>query len=369
MDVLPRRQAEPTRRRLLQAGLAWAVSHATCRTGKALPAGRCPDRTLVLLHLSGGNDGLNALIPYADPLYYELRPRLSRAARNVLPIDSRVGFHRSLSALAPVFERGSLAVIQGVGCPSPDYSHVGSCRIWSTGTEDGTCQRSGWDHVLDRLPSGSRAGVVFVGHAAHAMMGATFEREVRVVDDGGDASSSAKNPVAYRPGQIERTLATIAQLVSSTRPPALVFAAVGGFDTHADQLEAHEVVLRKLGDGMAGFQRTLERRGVAERVALMAWSEFGRRPAENAAGGSDHGTAGPVFLLGKTIRGGLFGEAPSLAETDFGDLIPTVDFRTIHAMLADRWLGCGAALADGRECVSRKGGANHGDTSKPTAFS
>jgi len=171
------------------------------------------------------------------------------------------------------------------------------------------------------------------------MMGATFEREVRVVDDGGDTSSSAKNPLGYRPGQIERTLTTIARLVSSTRPPALVFAAVGGFDTHAGQLEVHEEVLRKLGDGMAAFQRELESRGVAERVALMAWSEFGRRPAENAAGGTDHGTAGPVFLLGKTIRGGLFGEMPSLAETDFGDLIPTVDFRTIHAMLADRWLG------------------------------
>ncbi len=369
MDMIPRRQAGPTRRTLLQAGLAWAASHATCKTGQAATADRCPDRTLVLLHLSGGNDGLNTLIPYADPLYHEMRPRLARAARNVLPIDSRVGFHRSLAALVPVFERGSLAIIQGVGCLSPDYSHVGSCRIWSTGMEDGTFRPSGWAGLLDRLPSGSQGRVVFVGHAARAMMEATLGREVRVVDDGGGGLSSAKNPLEYRPGQIERTLGRIAQLVSSTRRPALIFAAVGGFDTHADQLEAHKEVLRKLGDGLADFQRGLERRGVAQRVLLVAWSEFGRRPAENASQGTDHGTAGPVFLLGKTIRGGLFGEAPSLAETDFGDLIPTVDFRTVHAMLADRWLGSGAALADGRGCVSRKGGADHGDTSKQTAFS
>jgi len=347
MGVIACKKGKPTRRTLLRAGLAWAVAPSLCRAGRSETAGPRPDRTLVLLHLSGGNDGLNTLIPCADPLYYELRPRLGRVARDVVAVNNRVGFHPSLSALVPLYERGSLAVVQGVGYPDPDYSHVGSCQIWATGTTETSCPRGWWDGVLRRLPNRSQHLAVWVGDEAPTVMATASPARVSVADGRGDTPNSGKNPAGYRPGQIEKTLATIARLVASPHPPSLVFAAMGGFDTHADQLEAHEEVLRKLGDGLAAFQRELEWRAVAERVVLMAWSEFGRRPAENATGGTDHGAAGPVLLLGKKIRGGLYGTMPSLEDTDFGNLTASVDFRTVYAVLAERWLGCSAGAAAG----------------------
>jgi len=297
------RGSKPTRRRVLQAGLGWAALPAITRAGRAGHASAEPDRTLVLLHLSGGNDGLNTVIPHADPLYYELRPRLSRPARDVLAIDARVGFHPSLSALVPLFDRGHLAIVQGVGYPDPDYSHVGSCRIWATARRAGL--------------SSSR---------------------VHVVSEGAEVTSHLLDPAACCPGRIGRTLATIARLVTSSHPPELVLATAGGFDTHTDQLERHARVLCELGDGLAAFQQELEERGVAGRVLLMAWSEFGRRPAENAMQGTDHGSAGPVFVLGRKVRGGIYGQMPSLQDTDFGNLIPTVDFRAVYATLAECWL-------------------------------
>jgi uncharacterized protein (DUF1501 family) len=334
MTAISSDRNKPTRRTLLQAGLAWAVSPAVGGALRAATGEGHPDRTLVLLQLSGGNDGLNTVIPYRDPRYHNLRPGLSRVAQQVLAINSRVGFHPSLSPIIPLFDRGHLAIVQGVGYPDPDYSHVGSCRVWATGTTGPTSQQGWWDGVLERIPMRSQAKAVCVGDGAPAVMAAAC------VGGGDLALSTTGNPMSYRPGQIQETLASIARVAASSRPPAMVFAAIGGFDTHTDQLEAHGEVLLRLADGLAAFQRELEWRGVADRVLLMAWSEFGRRPAENTAGGTDHGSAGPVFLLGKKIRGGLYGEMPSLKDTDFGSLIATVDFRFVYAALTKRWLGC-----------------------------
>lgn len=353
MPLTPRQTSKPTRRAVLQAGIGWAAVPSITTLARAAGADRDPDRTLVLLHLSGGNDGLNTIIPYADPLYYELRPRLSRAARGVLAVNSQVGFHASLSALVPLFQRGRLAIVQGVGYASPDYSHVGSCRIWATGRMDASSDRGWWDLVLERLLRRVKIGAVYVGEASPAVLATTRLDKVHIVNERANPLSPTANPAEYCPGRIERTLATVARLVGSASPPALVLTAVGGFDTHADQLESHEQVLRELGDGLAAFQRKLEERAVAERVLLMAWSEFGRRPAENAMGGTDHGSAGPVFLLGKKIRGGLYGQKPSLQNTDFGNLIPTVDFRMIYATLVKRWLNYPAgAIAGMRRSLS-----------------
>jgi len=341
MRATSERHDKPTRRTALRTGLAWAISPALGGLARAMEASSARDRTLVLLHLSGGNDGLNTLIPYADPLYYELRPRLSRAARQAIPVNDRLAFHPALASLVRLFREGRLAVVQGVGCSHPDYSHVGSCRIWATGRTDGRSQRGWWDGVLRRLGDASEVRVVCAGREMPARMISAQGVDVRLVESQ-EGSPTGVNPLPYQPGQIEETLARVADLVTDVRAPALILAAVGGFDTHENQLEAHEEVLRRLADGLAAFQEELERRGVAGRVLLAAWSEFGRRAAENAAGGTDHGSAGPLFLLGKTVRGGFYGATPSLDRTDFGNLIPTVDFRTVYAALASRWLGCPA---------------------------
>lgn len=301
-----RHASQPTRREVLQTGLAWVAAPVIAGPVRGADGRRGSRRVLVLLHLSGGNDGLNTIIPYADPLYYDLRPRLSRVARDATPISSTAALHPALSALAPVFERGALAIVEGVGCPEPDYSHIGSCRIWGAG--------------MRRLAEG------------------------RAADKCPDVGWPSPAPAEHCRGDIGRTLAGIARQIISSTPPEVIFATVGGFDTHTDQLFRHEQVLRELGDGLAAFLRTLELEAVDREALLVAWSEFGRRPAENAMGGTDHGSAGPLLLLGKGVRGGFYGRRPSLSHTDFGNLIPTVDFRDVCGTLAERWFGATADM-------------------------
>jgi uncharacterized protein (DUF1501 family) len=296
-------------------------------------------RTLVLLHLSGGNDGLNTIVPYADPLYAELRPRLNMAAQS-LPIDERAAFHPALAGLARLFDRGQLAIVQGVGYPEPDYSHRGSCAVWAAGGREALGARQGggadvgwWDRVVEPLATGASPPAVSVGPPVAALV------SPRLVRTAGSARAARTGSLLdYAAGEIQRTLATVARVLTSACPPPLVLATVGGFDTHSDQLARHEQVLHELDNALCAFQAELAAARLADRVLTLAWSEFGRRPAENATGGTDHGTAGPVFLLGQCVRGGLYGQAPSLAATDFGNLVPIVHLQSIYRLLAAEWL-------------------------------
>ncbi|MHC4477470.1 MAG: DUF1501 domain-containing protein [Planctomycetota bacterium] len=341
MDTICRKTNKQTRRTILQAGFSLTAIPIVAKAAQVSEVNHSTNRTLVLLHLSGGNDGLNTVIPYKDPLYYELRPRLSCVAHKAFAIDEQVRLHQSLSALIPVFRNGHLAIVQGVGYPNPDYSHVGSCRIWTTGGMNMPSPGGWWDIVLDRLSIRSDNSTVCVGSRPPTITATTNLAKVSILDDEGvKVSLPVANPIEYRPDYIKRTLTKITHLVKSVRPPKLIFAAVGGFDTHSDQLQIHEQVLRELGDGLAMFLHRLDVCGAADRVILMAWSEFGRRPSENAMGGTDHGTAAPVLILGKKVRGGLYGRMPSLKNMDFGNLVPTIDFRTVYTMLAERWLHC-----------------------------
>ncbi|MBP7934130.1 MAG: DUF1501 domain-containing protein [Phycisphaerae bacterium] len=308
----------PTRRQILQTGLAWTAGSTLASPVKAMGTRRNAERTLILLHLSGGNDGLNTVIPYADPLYHELRPCLSRVASECVPIDQQVALHPSLRALAQIYERGQLAIVQGVGCSAPDYSHLGSCRIWLDGLMDRNPETDPWDGTVQEAspqPNGLSDTLRGVGYPPNP------------------------NPLPYSAGRIEEVLTAVTRLAETHPAPRLAFASVGGFDTHEDQLPQHAHVLRELAGGLAKLQRNLERQGTADHVLVMVWSEFGRRPAENADAGSDHGAAGPVLIMGRGIEGGLYGRTPSLAETDAGNLVATVDFRSVYAELAKRWLG------------------------------
>ncbi len=287
-----------SRRQVLQAGLGWAAASVVPAMARAATADRSSDRTLVLLHLSGGNDGLNTLIPYADPLYHEARPRLSRVARRVLPINEQLGFHPALVGLQTLYRKGRLAIVQGVGFSTPDYSHVGACRVWASAGP--SLQRA----LQPALP-------------------------IRIVPR---VSPAGPAPLEYMPGQVADVLADVLGKLRAPHPPAVITAAVGGFDTHEDQLDAHEQVLRELGDGLAWFQGQLAERNIADRVVLVAWSEFGRRIVENAMGGTDHGSAGPLLVVGQNIGPGVFGCAPSLKDTDFGNLVASVDLRSAGGM-------------------------------------
>jgi uncharacterized protein (DUF1501 family) len=297
-----------TRRSVLKAGLCWAAAPALSAMASTA---REDGRTLVVLHLAGGNDGLNTLIPHTDPLYRELRPTLSTAANNAIPIADGVALHASLRSLLPLYSRGQLAFVQGVGCPTPDYSHVGSCATRSR----------------DLAASLQQPEMVLAGARTHRQVVLT--------------PAAQQDPVQldYQPGQIRHELRRVARMVCSPRAPRIVLARVGGFDTHIDQLPAHARILRELGHGLARYQRHVEEAGVADRVVLVAWSEFGRRIAENADGGTDHGSAGLMMVLGSKVRGGVYGPTPSLRSTDFGNLIPGVNFTSAVASLAGGWLG------------------------------
>jgi len=293
MNALSGNTGTPSRRGVLQAGLGWAAASVVPTLARAATTAGGADRTVVLLHLSGGNDGLNTLVPYADPLYHEARPRLSRVARRVLPINEQLGFHPSLSGLHALYRKGLLAVVQGVGFSAPDYSHVGSCRIWAS-----------------------------AGSALHRALRPALTDVAWAVPH---VSPADPAPLAYVRGQVADVLADVLGKLRAPHPPAVMTAAVGGFDTHEDQLDAHEQVLRELGDGLAAFQRQLAERNIAQRVVLVAWSEFGRRIVENSMGGTDHGSAGPLFVVGCGVRAGLWGRTPSLSDTDFGNLLASVD--------------------------------------------
>jgi uncharacterized protein (DUF1501 family) len=325
---------QPSRRAILQKGLACSLIPPATHLFAAQTEADTANRTLVLLHLSGGNDGLNTVVPYADPIYREMRPRLGRIARDVIDIDGRVGFHPALTGLARLFDAGQLAVLQGVGYQEPDYSHVGSCAVWAAGGEPGSA--GGWcDRVFEQQRVRSRGPAVCVGGGPLAAM--VRPDLIRLAGDAGQPGSPPQ-PLDYVAGAIERTLATAARIASLPQPAPVVFATVGGFDTHADQLTRHASMLAELGDALESFHGELVRRNRGGQVLLIAWSEFGRRLAENAHGGTDHGSAGLVLLVGGTVRGGLHGPAPSLEMTHFGNLIPTVDLRTVWHLAAD-WLG------------------------------
>lgn len=364
-----------TRRGVLTAGLACGFWPGT----SLLVAGDAParSRTLVLLHLSGGNDGLNTIIPVTDPLYREMRPRLSEAARDAIAIDAKMAFHPALRGLARLYDQGRMAIVQGVGCAVPDYSHRGSCLAWSRGEvssgerstrdpstgelwaagADPPASRPWWDACVEPISRAVAPPVVAVGGWPAAEL--VSPRFVRLA--GGVQARTAGNPCEYKPGAIERTLDGVVRVLRAPGPPQLVLATVGGFDTHTDQLVQHDRVLRELDNALGAFQQEVEATGLAGRVLLAAWSEFGRRIAENAIGGTDHGSAGPVFLLGDAVRGGLYGQTPSLERTDFGNLVATASVGSVFEMLAD-WVFPGGggfeggALESERATARRTGG-------------
>ncbi len=349
---------------------AFAVIASTARS---LFGAESAARTLVVVHLAGGNDGLNTVIPIHDPNYARLRPALSLAARDTLAIDGQMALHPGLGGFKKLYDSGQLAIVQGVGYPSPDFSHFRATEIWEAGDPNGGV--SGWigrflDETRERrglravalsneqpplaLASSSsppvtiddprdftlpaNAGMLRTMYADSARQGGTRA----VVGEAGletfDAASKISNlrqgsSAGYPPGELSTDLRRTAELIGSGIGIEVVHLSFGGFDTHVNQLGKHNQLLTQLGNAFAAFQEDLRRRGLSKQVASVIFSEFGRRPAENFGGGTDHGSAGPVFVIADGVRAGLHGQAPSLASLDNGNLVFTTDFRSIYAGL------------------------------------
>ncbi len=369
-------------------------------------AGIDEGRVLVVVQLGGGNDGLNTVVPYGADAYYRARPTLAipRPGANggALALDGSdgLGLHPNLAPLKDLFDEGRLTIVQGVGYPNPNRSHFASMDIWHSASPDGP-GRGGWiGRYFDNTCSGRpepEAGVAIGREAPLAMIGdstkpITFESEelfrwsgedlhpllaakyqevarrgeLAGVDEDSqlafltrtslDAQVSsdriraavAKEPlVRYPQGNLARQLQVVAAMIRDGLRTRVYYVTLGGFDTHAGQDRNHGNLLRQVAESLRAFQSDLARQGNDGRVVTMVFSEFGRRVKQNASGGTDHGAAAPMFLLGTGLRQGVLGDHPSLEDLDDGDLKYRVDFRSIYAGLLEDWLQAPAAAVVG----------------------
>lgn len=365
------------------AGIVLLAPHALAQA-KAL--GFRTDRTLVLIELAGGNDGLNTVVPFADAAYARLRPGIGIKREAVVQLDEKTGLHPSLAPLMESWKAGDLAIVQGVGYDNPNRSHFRSIDIWDTASGSNRFIAEGWvarvlggqkrgseklsDRLADAVVLGGGAGpVTGAGLRAISMpdpqrflkqaqgMFATEARPanpalahvLKVQHEIQDTAKELHAVLARAPdigrdfpnGPLGQQLRVAARLIAAGAVVPVVKVALGGFDTHANQPGQHANLLRQLGEGLGAFRKTLIAAGRWDRVLAMTYSEFGRRAAQNGSNGTDHGTAAPHFVLGGAVKGGLYGPGPNLADLVNGDLRHGIDYRSLYATAAQTWWGIG----------------------------
>jgi uncharacterized protein (DUF1501 family) len=362
------------RRHFLQLGAGALALLGTSPLLGAAPVK--PARLLLLVELAGGNDALNTLAPVHDPQYRKLRPTLGLKADEVLSLSDQEGMNPAMRPLMGAWDKGELAWVRGLGYPSPNRSHFRSIEIWETGSESAEVLEEGWlarlwgqrapeaAVILGEGDAGPLSGEAlrplvmqdperFVRQASrlrerHAQATNPALRHILSVQRGvlqgaellQETLSRAPSPKTAPPGSpLGRQLGLVARLILAGAPVEVFKVTHGGFDTHARQRGQHDRLLGELAEGLAWLRGALTEAGRWSELLLMTYSEFGRRAAENGSGGTDHGTAAAHLLMGGAVKGGLYGEAPSLSALDKGDLRHTVDFRSLYAMVARRWWG------------------------------
>lgn len=383
-----------TRRDFLQTapliGFAPTIPAFLARTAGAADAGT-DGRVLVVIQLDGGNDGINTVVPVGDEGYAKYRVKLRLEPKRLHKLDDNVSLHQSMPGFANLWNDGELAVLQGVSYPNPSRSHAVSMSIWQSGRPG---EREHWDYgwlgrTLDRMGRvAGGADAVFAADRAKPL--ALKGRKCRVAEfariddltlsgpatvetdesgrDGGleqfltrstldayatsrelDELKNAKDEDAGYPNtELGQRLKMIAKLLTAGWPSRVYYAVQPGYDTHQAQLFQHSRLLRDLSDSVAAFQKDLKALNLDERVVTLCFSEFGRRVAENGSAGTDHGTAGPVFAIGQSVKGGLYGQTPSLTDLDEDNLKTSLDFRNAYATVIGRWLdGDPAAVLNG----------------------
>jgi uncharacterized protein (DUF1501 family) len=354
-------------------------ARALARGGDGAPG------TLVLLQLSGGNDGLSTLIPYADDGYARARRSIRMEADRVRRLDDRVGLHPALASLEALHGRGQLALVEGVGYPQPNRSHFRSMDVWHAADARGRACREGWvGRAVALLSDAGPLTAVHLGlrapfslHSAAqppACVSAALLRAADPAAAGAGAPVPAPEPARSAGDELDyvRRIADRAQVAmarvhaaldrahTDVRYPGTPFAQdlrtaaalihagigvrvlsleLGGFDTHDDQRGRHDRLMAELDGGLGAFAEDLGRSETGRATTLLAFSEFGRRVAENGSGGTDHGAAGLAFVLGPLVRGGLFGKPPALEELADGDLVHTTDFRSLYATVIEHVFG------------------------------
>jgi uncharacterized protein (DUF1501 family) len=349
--------------------------------GAKLPDGQ---GVLVIVTLYGGNDGLSTVIPFADNAYHDARPDLAYAPENVLPLDAQLGLNPALTGLHELWTQQKLAIVRGVSYPKPNRSHFRSMDIWQTASPDspvGTGWIGRWldatgDDPMRAINIGAVLPAMAVGekHTASALarefspmsaevanaldtVGVDDSRDTKpmsairaayrssrafnaslapVLGDGDEALSLVPNTGGLTAPDTDGGNPLLAQLnvvkkcINAAVPARVYMVALGGFDTHADERGPQRKLLGVVDDALTPFLKTMRTAEHGKNVVVMVYSEFGRRVVANASQGTDHGTAGPVLIAGQPVKGGFYGEQPSLTDLKDGDLKGTTDFRDVY---------------------------------------
>jgi uncharacterized protein (DUF1501 family) len=353
------------------------------------------DGVLVIVTLYGGNDGLSTVIPYADNAYHDARPGLAYGPQEVLPLDAQVGLNPAMTGLSQVWSERKLAIVRGVTYPRPDRSHFRSMDIWQTASP-AEAVTTGWigrwldatgDDPMRAINLGAVLPLMAVGEkqSASALSGDTSPMPDELsasltalgADDQHDTPAMSAVCTAYRstrkfsevlspvlgegdptvaidpqaggltfkaasingPNPLSDQLKVVSTCVKAGLPTRVYMVALGGFDTHADERDTQQNLLGVLDRGLTPFLRDMSADKYGKNVVVMVYSEFGRRVVANASQGTDHGTAGPVFIAGEPVKGGFYGEEPSLTDLDDGDLKGSADFRDIYHELLSKTIG------------------------------
>ncbi|WP_126228056.1 DUF1501 domain-containing protein [Burkholderia ambifaria] len=346
---------------------------------------------LILVELKGGNDGLNTVVPYADPLYYQFRRGIGIKRDQVLQLDAHTGLHPALAPLMPLWRDGQVAIVQGVGYPQPNLSHFRSIEIWDTASRSDQYLHEGWltrTFAQAPVPPGFAADGVVLGSAemgplangarAIALVNpAQFIRAARLAEP---SSLRERNPAlahiidvendivkaadrlrprggmrefrtAFPAGTFGTSVKTAMQVLAACEASgpgaqdgvAVLRLTLNGFDTHQNQPGQHAALLKQFAEGMGAMRDALIELGRWNQTLVMTYAEFGRRVRENQSNGTDHGTAAPHFVMGGRVAGGLYGAAPALAHLDGnGNLPVAVDFRQLYATVLGPWWGLDA---------------------------
>ena len=365
---------------LNETSLAMAVDSLTGAETKN------PNRILVVLELTGGNDGLNTVVPFTDDAYYKLRPTIGIKKTDVLKISDDYGFHPSLLGFERMFKNGQMAIVHGCSYPQPNRSHFVSMGYWHTGVPNGADSRGWLGRFADAyqpqpqpqliinlakeqsmaVKSLVHAPVVFSDPNRFLRQGTETEKEVfaklakdkpatgnetltflrniaTTADQSSDfvrhACAEYRTKMNYGYGEVGTDLQRIAALIKAGSPTRIYYLNFGSFDTHVSQAGQHQGLFNRLGDAVDAFLRDLKALGRADDVSVLAFTEFGRRVKENASFGTDHGVASPMFVFGNKVKGGLYGKHPSLTDLDEGDLKMTTDFRSVYGTMIKEWMG------------------------------
>lgn len=411
---------------LLGGALTWTVPSFVAQTFTALHAAADGALTqvttgkdgpiLVLIQLAGGNDGLNAVVPYTNDFYYKARPTIGIPKDQVLTLNDSLGLNPGMAGFKSLYDAGHLSIVNGVGYPNPNRSHFRATEIWQTASDEDKYLTDGWlgryfdnacqgcdptvaINIGPRLPqafaSHSPMGISLENPNSYRFMGAGIHDDEEMVyrnmfapdpndvfgnaaGNSGASVSMVSGTITLQNGQsaldfLERTsmdaqvssdkiraiaakapqgnstypktglgnnLQLIARFIAGGLPTRIFYVSQGGYDTHTNQRGGQDTRLRELADAVKAFTDDLTAMGAFDRVMIMTFSEFGRRVAQNASGGTDHGAAAPMFLVGPKMKAGLLGAEPSLDPKDLkdGDIQFNTDFRSVYASILESWL-------------------------------